>query len=340
MLSPNAVILLGAGFSHNWGGWLAKEVFDHLIGVPEIRKFERLVRLLWQHNATGGFEDAIAELQRDYRSEPGRYGAELNALQDAVLRMFADMNEGYAGRPDWEFQQDLAFMVRTFLIQFRAVFSLNQDLLLEQKYLNDNIMLGSAARWGGWQIPGMKLNVASLEPLQERATGIWTPSGSLGTDSRYQPLYKLHGSVNWRDPDNRALIIIGGDKAQQIQTHPILSAYTQEFETQLTRAETRLMVIGYGFRDHHINRVIAKGVYEHGLQFFVICPEGAKVAETFSSDVHQGAALTAFGYDLKEVFARGCVGFSTRRLSETFGTDRGEHTRVMRFVNPSYTPRR
>jgi hypothetical protein len=335
-----AVILLGAGFSHNWGGWLAKEVFNYLIGRPEIRKSERLTKLLWQHHSVGGFEDAVAEVQRDYRLDPARHGAELKAFQDALGEMFADMNDGYAANPGWEFQQQLEFMVRTFLVQLEAIFSLNQDLLLEQKYLNDNIMLGSAGKWGGWQIPGMKLNPQSLEPLQERATGIWTPSASITTDARCQPLYKLHGSVNWRDADNQALMIIGGDKAQQIQTHPILTAYAQTFEANLTRSEARLMIIGYGFRDHHINRVIARAVYEHGLQFFVICPEGAKVAEAFRSDILPGAALTAFGYDLEDVFTRGCVGISTRKLSEIFGTERGEHTRVMRFVNPTYKRRR
>ena len=101
------------------------------------------------------------------------------------------------------------------------------------------------------------------------------------------------------------------------------------------RPESKLMIIGYGFRDHHINRALARAVYEQGLQFFVIGPEGAKVAQTFRSEQHPGAALAAFGYDLEELFSRGCIGISTRMLRDIFGDDRGEHTRVMRFVNPS-----
>jgi hypothetical protein len=334
-----ASILLGAGFSRNWGGWLAQEVFNYLIGLPEIRKHERLIALLWQHQSGGGFEDVIAEVQRDYRLDPAKHDAALTALQDAVGQMFADMNEGYAATPGWEFQQHQEFMVRTFLIRFEAIFTLNQDLLLEKKYLDDNVMLGSSGRWGGWQIPGMTLNVQSLQPLQERATGIWTPSASATRDRRYQPLYKLHGSVNWRTADDQALMIVDGEKAQQIQAHPTLTAYAQGFEATLMGPESRLMIIGYGFRDHHINRVIARAVYERGLRFFVVCPEGAKVAEALSSEVHPGAALTVFGYDLGDVFSRGCVGFSTRKLSEIFGTDLGEHARVMRFVDPTYRRR-
>lgn len=33
----NRVLLIGAGFSRNWGCPLAKEVFDHLLMFPEIR---------------------------------------------------------------------------------------------------------------------------------------------------------------------------------------------------------------------------------------------------------------------------------------------------------------
>lgn len=334
------VILLGAGFSRNWGGRLAQEVFNYLIALPELRKHKRLVQLLWQHNSAGGFEHVIAEVQRDYQLEPARHRAELIALQDAVGQMFADMNDSYAATPRWEFQQQQEFMVRTFLIQFEAIFSLNQDLLLEQKYLNDNVMLGSAGKWGGWQIPGMKLRAHSLQPLQERATGIWIPDASVATDSRCQPLYKLHGSVNWRDAADQTLMIIGGEKADKIEAHPILRAYAQAFAASLVSPGSRLMIIGYGFRDHHINRVIAQAVYDSGLQFFVVCPEGAKVAEVFTSkDAHPGAALTVFGYDLKDVFERGCVGVSTRKLSEIFGSDLAEHTQLMRFVNPIYKRR-
>jgi len=33
---PNYLLLLGAGFSRNWGGWLASEAFEYLLGSPEM----------------------------------------------------------------------------------------------------------------------------------------------------------------------------------------------------------------------------------------------------------------------------------------------------------------
>jgi hypothetical protein len=32
------VLPLGAGFSHNWGGWLAREVAEYLIGCKETQR--------------------------------------------------------------------------------------------------------------------------------------------------------------------------------------------------------------------------------------------------------------------------------------------------------------
>jgi ABC-type uncharacterized transport system substrate-binding protein len=42
--------LPGAGFSHNWGGYLAKEAFDHLLGpadipVQQVTKMKMIINL-------------------------------------------------------------------------------------------------------------------------------------------------------------------------------------------------------------------------------------------------------------------------------------------------------
>src|SRR4051812_43228072 len=105
------ILLLGAGFSRNWGGWLANEVFEYLIGTPEVLADDGLRTLLRKHRL-GGFEDAINELQvailerSDLLTEEGSsYWAtnnkiplrdHLEKLQSAVRRMFADMNRAIA----------------------------------------------------------------------------------------------------------------------------------------------------------------------------------------------------------------------------------------------------
>ena len=86
------ILLLGAGFSRNWGGWLADEAFEYLLGAPEIAANRSLAPLLWKHHRRGGFEDALAELQQAYMLNPQTNLNDLIDLQAAVKRMFDDMN--------------------------------------------------------------------------------------------------------------------------------------------------------------------------------------------------------------------------------------------------------
>jgi hypothetical protein len=144
------VLLTGAGFSHNWGGWLANEAFEYLLGCSEVDG--PLRDKLWlSKNSGGGFEDALAALQSSQNTEEQR---QLDNLTAALVGMFNAMGQGFMYKT-FEPQSQIILMVRTFLINFNAIFTLNQDTLLEQHYFNDNIMLGSSGRWGGWELPGM-----------------------------------------------------------------------------------------------------------------------------------------------------------------------------------------
>ena len=80
----------------------------------------------------------------------------------------------------------------------------------------------------------------------------------------------------------------------------------------------KLMVIGYGFRDDHINRVIVDAVYQHGVELYILDPKGKALSQVLSSSVHAGAAMAVHGYDLNDVFKEGLAGVSTRPLLEIF----------------------
>lgn len=327
----NPLVLLAAGFSRNWGGWIASEVFEYLLGCPEITRSNRLRALLWKHQPTGGFEDALAEVQADHCRNPSASATDLHAMQTAIGRMFDDMNHGYAQSAEWEFQQHQHYMVRTFLSKFNAIFSLNQDLLLELRYLNDNIMLGSNRKWAGWQLPGLR-----QLPNQEwkfgntTANGIWIPEGILSIHAKDQPLFKLHGSSNWRDQAGSSLLVMGGNKAQEINAHPILNSYMQQFEEYLSRANTRLMIIGYGFRDPHINTAISTAV-ARGLRFFIINPRGSGLARSLNPTRQPG--MIGAQTSLEDLFEAGLIGASQRSLREIFGGNTVEHAKVMRFFD-------
>src|SRR5262245_8305654 len=95
----NHVLLLGAGFSRNWGGWLGPEVHEYLLGSPEVT--DELRDLLWANSSTG-FESALAHLQEPLLRDPNaKPTQQLLRLQGAIHRMFEEMDRGYA---DLEFE--------------------------------------------------------------------------------------------------------------------------------------------------------------------------------------------------------------------------------------------
>lgn len=324
-------VLLGAGFSRNWGGWLASEAFEFLLGCPEVSRNPHLAKLLWRNQPAGGFETALSEVQADFVRNPAANTDHLVDLQNAVTRMFDDMNQGFFGITNFEFQQTQQQAVRTFLTKFDAIFTLNQDLLLEHHYIDQDVSLMSSGRWSGSALPGMtsspKQGVLNPNSWAQRN---WTPirPAEFSLDGQYQPYFKLHGSSNWQEIHGAPMLIMGGNKRQEIGLSPVLSWYHQLFEEHLYQADTRLMVIGYGFRDAHINEVIMHAVNDRGLKMFVIAPEGGDLARIVNP-THK-AAIRA-GTDLEATFERGLIGASRRSLRETFGNDTIEHNKVMRF---------
>jgi hypothetical protein len=330
----NHLLLLGAGFSRNWGGWLASEAFEYLLGCPEICASEDLRRLLWHHQATGGFEDALAELQLANRNDPANNGPRLQALQGTVTRMFDEMNRGFLGLTDFEFQQNRDDQLRTFLTRFDAIFTLNQDVLLEHHYLNppDNVMLLSRRRWEGPQLPGLRPEPAAGDPpAQSWAQRTWVPTGDHQVHPRSQPFFKLHGSSNWRTADGDPMLIMGGEKTREIGLHRILTWYAERFDEYLSQRDSRLMVIGYGFRDAHINEAIARAVDQHGLRLFIISPQGSDLARSLNPTNRPGQIRA--GTPLEEIFERSLIGASRRHLSEIFGRDGIERSKVQRFFD-------
>jgi hypothetical protein len=329
----NQVLLLGAGFSKNWNGWLATEVMEYLLGTREVRGNEFIRELLVQHAAIGGFEVALEQLQLLERQAPSTYSGNLASLQAAVGRMFDDMNSGYFERLGFEFQNHEP-QVRTFLTRFDAIFTLNQDVLLEHFYKDQfDVSLSRGRRWDGIQIPGMK-RIKPSEPIYDaswaRATWVTLPDSDYRIEPRCQPLIKIHGSSNWRSAEGGTLMVIGGEKESQIRVHSVLARNADEFESRLMAGDTRLMVIGYGFRDRHITDVITRAVRNRGLRFFIVDSDGAGLARKLNPTSR--ASIYAKS-ELEGIFELGLIGASSRPLSNAFGGDTAEYRKLEQFFS-------
>jgi hypothetical protein len=50
------------------------------------------------------------------------------------------------------------------------------------------------------------------------------------------------------------LFVVGGGKEPYIRSEPILAQYFELFRQYILRPNARLMIIGYGFADEHVNK--------------------------------------------------------------------------------------
>jgi SIR2-like domain len=276
------LLLAGAGFSYNWGGYLASEAFEFLLSVTE--GDDDLRSLLWrEHQAHLGFEDILAKLQREYQVEwsPQRE-QNLRNLTSAVQRMFGSMTLAFSQTPFEPQPTDPKLGVINFLAKFDAIFTLNQDTLLEQHYIPvaGQDAFPQALQWPGYIAayrPGIvrALDKLTFGALDDRIE-LFKPDQNLSPLPCLQPYFKLHGSIDIKQSDREMMLVIGGNKAASIAEQPLLKWYHQEFQTRLRSPGARLMIIGYSFGDQHINEMIFSGI-EAGLKIFIIDPLAADV---------------------------------------------------------------
>jgi hypothetical protein len=113
----------------------------------------------------------------------------------------------------------------SFLSRFHAIFTLNQDALIELHY---NPSVGGPMNWGRLQIPGMRY-LPTFRPsgtLHDKFAVMEPNPSDFTMPTSVQPYIKLHGSVNWIESTigERVLIMVG-QKSVSIGRFPILTWY-------------------------------------------------------------------------------------------------------------------
>jgi hypothetical protein len=313
-------LLTGAGFSRNWGGWLANEAFEYLLGAPEIDDYLRTI--LWGAKLQGeGFEGALSTVQDAYASNKSDETKQrLVRLTQAVIGMFNAMQAAF-NKLDY---RESELRLQQFLAQFDAIFTLNQDTLLETIYAGP---VRWSERWYGSYLPYMSFIEKPAEPYRFMLREPMKQDSEFITDENHQPIYKLHGSSNWfAEPHGEPLVVIGGNKTATIGTFRVLARYQDEFRVMLSQPDTHLMVIGYGFGDAHINGTIQTAVTK-GLRLFIVDTLGVDVIDKRNSRAQIPERMTNLMQELMPCI----VGASRRPLNEIINSDVMEKEKVMRF---------
>jgi hypothetical protein len=335
--------LLGAGFSHNWGGYLASEMWGAMLGDALIERSARLRQLLLEEP---DFEVALAEV----RVREDRYTDEDRAALEAVVRNAFDLHDQNLRHklgdidgavPLW---QDFYEMMLRPLVdapnERRArsfLFTLNQDLFIERALCRSHPIAP--------RLPGVSWNFNSdvpapwfpktpgrwhldlLDPKADIASVATADFGRIELGGACMNVIKLHGSYNWRTTGpGDEVMVLGGAKEVSIARYPILSFYFDVFRSVCLTEGMRLLIVGYSFRDTHVNEIIAQGVREKGLKLFIIDPKPP-------SQLRSQLVLGRYG-DIWE----GVHAYVSRPVSEAFGRSRrgdlqsGEALQIRRAV--------
>ena len=317
-------LLTGAGFSRNWGCWLADEVFEYLLAEPQLSPMMRTQ--LWRDkNSQGNYETTIQALRDAAVAYKGQHEEDYRNFLSILGGMFNQMRNTYV-QSGFQFEKtsDRQYQIAQFLYQFDAIFTLNQDTLLEHHYLTQFFLGQSGGRWKGWDIPGVHDLGKPLgnNPHYTATTLKRIDESGFSLQPQHQPYFKLHGSHNWTTKSG-LLLITGGNKETDIGRVPLLDWNLQQFRKSVCTEHTRLMIIGYSFGDRHINSILLKAA-EAKAKFFIVDIVGIEVI-----DKRKGQDQIA--QRLWDVLAPQIIGASRRPLTSTFGADRIEHAKLHGF---------
>ena len=263
MTNKKIILLTGAGFTKNFGGLLAQEMWPMIFNHPEVQR-SSILRPYMLSNFN--YEDIYQALIDDHKLDD----SEKVSMQKALLSAY-ESQEGYWNDKDFY----LNFMNRDKLIknlcQFISqyvglFFTLNHDLFFETKLIKElrertpNILANPT---------NDITDRASLPQEKELPLKIHTAEKQM-LDEKNLPYIKIHGSINWLDSSaGKTIVIVGGKKKEKIEKEPLLAYYYKKFKEALQAHNQRLLIIGYGFMDNHINNEIYNGL-KNGLKIHII----------------------------------------------------------------------
>jgi hypothetical protein len=276
MRSSKSVLLTGAGFTHNFGAPLASELWAKIVNHEAVQAAPRVRQVVLSDlDFESGYHEIMSS---DYSSE-----------EKAAMARAVDDAYGYVDQivRSWGFRPDAPYPVNVCKVQelislFAGTntepgffFTLNQDLFVERHYyqpFHERPQLPGIQPHRDWFTPHFREPVERQDYVTLPGSDAVRDEVALFEQATFYYL-KLHGSCNWRAADGSHRMVIGRGKAAQINDEPLLAEYFEVFTRVLFEGNRRLLVIGYGFGDPHVNSIIGSAVENHELRLFVMTPE-------------------------------------------------------------------
>lgn len=270
------ILLTGAGFTYNFGGFLGVDMWNKIHNNLTSSNHKKLIELI---KKTFDYEELYEEvISNNYYIKDER-----DACTDSILKIYKEMDKNIYDSYKLKLREDNHIApnkLREFLSLFGSskepgfFFTLNQDLFIERFCV-------PIVQPGFPFLDCKRLYYDSASngyPNPDHLKTIDIPE-QLDNEECKKELYyiKLHGSYEWR---KHGALVIGTKKMDRIKAEPILNWYYQLFKDVLSSGGRRLVVIGYRFKDKHINNVILDSIKNNGLRINIICPNEAKKFKT------------------------------------------------------------
>ncbi|MBI2997031.1 MAG: SIR2 family protein [Deltaproteobacteria bacterium] len=319
------ILLTGAGFTKNFRGYLASEMWAAILSQPAItRDFDLRKEMLNELD----YEKIYDRIMKPdgYRDE------QKSSFRTGLSNAYQQMHEAICtGDVDPRHLNSAAAACSHLIRRFAGskdrctggfFFTLNQDLFVERFYSNSDTTISidipglprRSPRWFNGTLdvqlePDDWVKLPDHDWLQKYKADFWSKRS-------YRPLayIKLHGSYSWQFHDGTPGLVIGHAKTDLLKKEPLLNWYQSLFEEVLCAGDRKLVVAGYGFNDEHINAVIANGIKSHGLKLYAVYPYQPK---EFQREL---GAYVVSGFDFPkphcEVIWDGLAGYFPIKVTE------------------------
>lgn len=108
----------------------------------------------------------------------------------------------------------------------------------------------------------------------------------------------------------------------------MLKWYAELFRERIARPDAKLMIIGYGFRDDHLDQILEEAI-DRGLKVFI-----NDLNSVAAGDAANRIPVAGIGYTpvtVQQKLMKALIGASRRSLSSTLSRDSVERLKFERF---------
>lgn len=297
--------MLGAGFTKNFGGLLAEEMWIEIFNHEKVQEQPKIKELMLNDF---NYESIYNNVLGNELYSNDEQNAIISATTSAYDHIDNILKKHFLRRSPSAWDKNIDKLLHSFGERDSCsfIFTLNQDLFIERFYQNPR---HSSSCNPKLSIPGINTssnwfmnrddfpryharNNEGRVPTEEEVKQYFnlkpedyctlpTPDmlnqGKKGllADGNYF-LIKLHGSYNWISSSDKRAMVIGTGKAEQIKKECLLEKYFNIFRKVLSQKQRRLLIIGYGFGDDHINHELSESIKNHGLKIYILSPESPR----------------------------------------------------------------